>query len=75
VAPVIQEGQRKHYGHDRGDARDFSISTGYNFGMASLNLNVAEIAALVGDSARTNILAALMDGRALTPRNCPISPA
>lgn len=36
--------------------------------MASLNLNVAEIAALVGDPARTNILAALMDGRALTSK-------
>jgi len=32
----------------------------------SLNPNIAEIAALVGDPARTNILAALMDGRALT---------
>jgi DNA-binding transcriptional ArsR family regulator len=36
--------------------------------MASLNLNVAEIAALVGDPARTNILAALMDVRALTSK-------
>jgi DNA-binding transcriptional ArsR family regulator len=36
--------------------------------MPSLNLNVAEIAALVGDPARTNILAALMDGRALTSK-------
>jgi DNA-binding transcriptional ArsR family regulator len=34
--------------------------------MMSLNLNVAEVAALVGDPARMNILAALMDGRALT---------
>jgi DNA-binding transcriptional ArsR family regulator len=34
--------------------------------MASLNLTIAEIAALIGDPARTNILAALMDGRALT---------
>ncbi len=34
--------------------------------MASLNPNIAEIAALIGDPARTNILAALMDGRALT---------
>ncbi len=34
--------------------------------MASLNLNIAEIAALIGDPARTNILAALMDSRALT---------
>jgi DNA-binding transcriptional ArsR family regulator len=34
--------------------------------MASLNLNVAEVAALVGDPARINILTALMDGRALT---------
>lgn len=34
--------------------------------MASLNLNVAEIAALIGDPARMNILAALMHGRALT---------
>lgn len=34
--------------------------------MASLNLNIAEVAALIGDPARTNILAALMDGRALT---------
>ena len=32
----------------------------------SLNPNIAEIAALIGDPARTNILAALMDGRALT---------
>jgi DNA-binding transcriptional ArsR family regulator len=35
-------------------------------GMTSLNLNVAEVAALVGEPARANILAALMDGRALT---------
>ena len=34
--------------------------------MASLNPNIAEVAALIGDPARTNILAALMDGRALT---------
>jgi DNA-binding transcriptional ArsR family regulator len=34
--------------------------------MGSLNPNIAEIAALIGDPARTNILAALMDGRALT---------
>jgi len=34
--------------------------------MASLNLNIAEVAALIGNPARTNILAALMDGRALT---------
>jgi DNA-binding transcriptional ArsR family regulator len=34
--------------------------------MMSLNLNVAEVAALIGDPARINILAALMDGRALT---------
>jgi DNA-binding transcriptional ArsR family regulator len=34
--------------------------------MTSLNLNVAEVAALVGDPARINILTALMDGRALT---------
>ncbi|HET7886906.1 MAG TPA: winged helix-turn-helix domain-containing protein [Bradyrhizobium sp.] len=36
--------------------------------MPSLNLNVAEIASLVGDPARSNILAALMDGRALTSK-------
>jgi DNA-binding transcriptional ArsR family regulator len=36
--------------------------------MASLNLTVAEVAALVGDPARSNILAALMDGRALTSK-------
>ena len=34
--------------------------------MASLNPKIAEVAALIGDPARTNILAALMDGRALT---------
>jgi uridine phosphorylase len=34
--------------------------------MTSLNLNIAEVAALIGDPTRTNILAALMDGRALT---------
>jgi DNA-binding transcriptional ArsR family regulator len=68
VAPGIPEGQRERYGHDRSDAPDFSITNGYNCQMASLNLNVAEIAALVGDPARTNILAALMDGRALTSK-------
>jgi DNA-binding transcriptional ArsR family regulator len=68
VAPAIPEGQRNRFGHDRSDARDFSIATGYNCGMASLNLNVAEVAALVGDPARINILAALMDGRALTSK-------
>jgi DNA-binding transcriptional ArsR family regulator len=68
VAPAVQERQRKYFDQDRSDARDFSISIGYNCGMASLNLNVAEIAALVGDPARTNILAALMDGRALTSK-------
>jgi hypothetical protein len=35
-------------------------------GMTSLNLNVAEVAALVGEPARANILAALMAGGALT---------
>lgn len=65
---MIQQGQRKHYGHDRSVVPDFSVAIGYNCGMASLNLNVAEIAALVGDPARTNILAALMDGRALTSK-------
>src|SRR5215475_2403108 len=34
--------------------------------MISLNPRIAEVAALIGDPARTNILAALMDGRALT---------
>lgn len=34
--------------------------------MASLNPRIAEVAALIGDPARTNMLAALMDGRALT---------
>jgi DNA-binding transcriptional ArsR family regulator len=34
--------------------------------MSSLTLDLAEIGALVGDPARANILAALMDGRALT---------
>lgn len=68
MAPGIPEGQRERYGHDRSDAPDFSITNGYNCQMASLNLNVAEIAALVGDPARTNILAALMDGRALTSK-------
>jgi DNA-binding transcriptional ArsR family regulator len=34
--------------------------------MISLNPRVAEVAALIGDPARTNMLAALMDGRALT---------
>ena len=46
--------------------RDFPATVGYGRAMASLNLNVAEIAALVGDPARINILAALMHGRALT---------
>lgn len=64
----IPEGQRNRYGHGRSDAWDFSTATGYNCAMTSLNLNVAEIAALVGDPARTNILAALMDGRALTSK-------
>jgi len=69
VTPVVPEGQRKHYGHDRSDARDFSISAGCSCAQwPSLNLNVAEIAALVGDPVRTNILAALMDGRALTSK-------
>lgn len=34
--------------------------------MISLNPRIAEVAALIGDPARTNMLAALMDGRALT---------
>src|SRR5712691_11260692 len=34
--------------------------------MSRLTLDLAEIGALVGDPARANILAALMDGRALT---------
>jgi DNA-binding transcriptional ArsR family regulator len=68
VGPDIQQGKRQHYDHDRSVARDFSVATGYCRGMASLNLSVAEIAALVGDPARTNILAALMDGRALTSK-------
>jgi len=68
VTPVVPEGQRKHYGHDRSDAQDFSISTGIVAQWPSLNLNVTDIAALVGDPARTNILAALMHGRALTSK-------
>jgi DNA-binding transcriptional ArsR family regulator len=35
--------------------------------MASSNVDLAEVGALVGDPARANILSALMDGRALTP--------
>jgi DNA-binding transcriptional ArsR family regulator len=46
--------------------RDLVAEIGYNRRMTSLNLNVAEVAALVGDPARINILTALMDGRALT---------
>jgi DNA-binding transcriptional ArsR family regulator len=46
--------------------RDFVAEIRYRSRMTSLNLNVAEVAALVGDPARINILAALMDGRALT---------
>jgi DNA-binding transcriptional ArsR family regulator len=34
--------------------------------MSVLTVDIAEIGALVGDPARANILAALMDGRALT---------
>jgi DNA-binding transcriptional ArsR family regulator len=34
--------------------------------MASSNMDLAEVGALVGDPARANILSALMDGRALT---------
>ncbi|MGO9005605.1 MAG: ArsR/SmtB family transcription factor [Beijerinckiaceae bacterium] len=34
--------------------------------MTSQNLNMAEVASLIGDPARANMLAALMDGRALT---------
>jgi DNA-binding transcriptional ArsR family regulator len=35
--------------------------------MASSNMDLAEVGALVGDPARANILSARMDGRALTP--------
>ena len=35
--------------------------------MASSNMDLAEVGALVGDPARANILSALIDGRALTP--------
>jgi hypothetical protein len=48
--------------------RDIAIANACIGGMTSLNLNVAEIAALVGDPARANILAALMDGRAFRNR-------
>jgi len=34
--------------------------------MSTLTVDLAEIGALIGDPARANILAALMDGRALT---------
>src|SRR5437016_3429543 len=34
--------------------------------MSTLTVDLAEVGALVGDPARANILAALMDGRALT---------
>jgi DNA-binding transcriptional ArsR family regulator len=36
--------------------------------MTLLNLDVAEVGALIGDPGRANILAALMDGRALTAK-------
>ena len=48
--------------------RDFRRARRYNGLMTSLNLNVAEVAALIGDPARINILAALMHGRALTSK-------
>jgi DNA-binding transcriptional ArsR family regulator len=35
--------------------------------------NIAAVAALIGDPARANILAALMDGRALTLSELPMS--
>ncbi len=48
--------------------RDFPGARRYSRAMTSLNLNVAEVAALIGDPARINILAALMHGRALTSK-------
>jgi hypothetical protein len=36
--------------------------------MTLLNLDMAEVGALIGDPSRANILATLMDGRALTAK-------
>jgi DNA-binding transcriptional ArsR family regulator len=47
-------------------ARALQSTTAYNAAMTSLNLSMAEVGALLGDPARANILAALIDGRALT---------
>jgi DNA-binding transcriptional ArsR family regulator len=62
----ISKVMHNRYGPGRSNNRDFQAATVYICGMTSLNLNIAEVASLVGDPARTNILAALMDGRALT---------
>src|SRR5262249_31436365 len=44
----------------------FEVARCAKLGVMSDNPQLAEIAALVGDPARSNILSALMDGRALT---------
>jgi len=62
----IRKVMRNRYGRGRSNNRGYRALTAYICGMTSLNLNIAEVASLVGDPARTNILAALMDGRALT---------
>ena len=64
VAP-LRKVMCNYYGADRSIKPAFRLESAYIFELISLNLNVAEVGALIGDPARANILAALMDGRAL----------
>jgi DNA-binding transcriptional ArsR family regulator len=45
---------------------DIAPSRSYVFGMQGTEPSISEVAALVGNPARANVLMALLDGRALT---------
>jgi DNA-binding transcriptional ArsR family regulator len=57
---------RKRFGRTRSVPADFAARRVYISGMSATNPSLAEVAALIGNPARANILTALMDGRAST---------
>jgi DNA-binding transcriptional ArsR family regulator len=62
----ILECTQDHYGADRSDRGGIRAGATYVLTMTLQNIDMAMVGALIGEPARANILAALMDGRALT---------
>jgi DNA-binding transcriptional ArsR family regulator len=58
----------RRYDRGRSVSGDRRAAIAYIGGMTSPSLDMAEIGALIGDPARANMLAALMDGRSLTAK-------